>query len=167
MSTVRPAKEEIIDLLKLEPLTGEGGMVRSTWRSKVKTNGKDTGGAIYYFLSGRAFSHLHRLPTDEIYHFYLGDQVEMLLLYPDGRHERVLLGSDLKNGQHVQFVAPAGCWQGSRLLPGGEYALMGTTMSPAYTEGDYEHADTQALLRQYPDCAPFIKGLTGALVYTD
>lgn len=167
MNKEKPTKQEIIELLKLEPLVGEGGMIRSTWRSPQKVDGKDTGSAILYFLSGNAFSHMHRLPTDEIYHFYLGDPIEMLLLHPDGHHEKVILGNDIKKEQQVQFVAPAGCWQGSHVLPGGEYGLMGTTMSPGYTDGDYEHADREALLAQYPDCAQLIKELTGKLIYTD
>ena len=69
------------------------------------------GSAIYYLLTAEpdCFSALHKLPTEEIYHFYLGDPVEMLLLYPDGRIERVILGQDLLGGQQVQFVVPTQC----------------------------------------------------------
>ena len=79
------------------------------------------GTAIYYLVTDAAdgFSALHRLPTDEVYHFYLGDPVEQLLLHPDGRSEVVMLGPDLAAGQHVQHVAPRDAWQGTRLRDGG------------------------------------------------
>ena len=67
-------------------------------------------------------------PTDEIYHFYLGDPVEMLHLYPDGRFERILLGQDLKNGQHIQYTVARDVWQGSHLLPGGDLSSVAPTV---------------------------------------
>ena len=75
---------------------------------------------------------MHQLKSDEIYHFYLGDPVEMLLLYPDGNCEKIILGQNILEDNHVQFVVPKGVWQGSRLLPGGNYALLGTTVSPRF-----------------------------------
>ena len=99
--------KRLIELLRLEPLPVEGGHFRQTWRT-------DAGTAIYYLLSDDpgSFSALHRLPTDEIYHFYLGDPVEMLMLHEGGRVETVTFGPDLPNGQHVQYVVPRGVWHG-------------------------------------------------------
>ena len=79
------------------------------------------GTAIYYLVTAApdGFSALHRLPTDEIYHFYLGDPVEQLLLHPDGRSEVIVLGHDIAAGQRVQHVAPRDTWQGTRLREGG------------------------------------------------
>ena len=116
--------------------------------------------AIYFLLTSDTFSALHRLPTDEIYHFYLGDPVELLQLYPDGASARVVLGQDILNRQHVQYVAPREVWQGARLLPGGRFALLGTTMAPAFTSDDYRGGDREALLRQYPAQAELIRTLT-------
>ena len=118
--------------------------------------------AIYYFLTDQAdsFSAIHRLPTDEIYHFYLGDPVEMLLLHPDGRSEIIQLGHNLLAGEHVQYVAPAGVWQGSRLIEGGRYALLGTTMAPGYDDQDYEGGDADELEQQYPDRGELIRQLS-------
>ena len=84
----------------------------------------------------------------------------MLLLYPDGKGERILLGQDLLSGQTIQQVVPAGTWQGSRLLAGGYYALLGTTMAPAFTPGDYTAPDRSALEAQYPDYKDLIHELT-------
>ncbi|MGD2027346.1 MAG: cupin domain-containing protein [Anaerolineales bacterium] len=166
----------LIDLLGLEPLAHEsgyeGGYYSRSYLSKdvIPQEGlpsryrsaKPTGSAIYFLLTDDldSFSALHRLPTDEIYHFYLGDPVALLLLHPDGGSQQVILGQDILSGEQMQFVAPAGSWQGSRLMPGGRYALMGTTMAPAFTPDDYGHGNSETLLAQYPDHAEMIRLLT-------
>lgn len=154
--------EEIIKYLELQPLEKEGGLFRSTYRSPEKIGERNMSSAIYFMLTGEGYSHLHRLKADEVYHFYLGDPVEMLELLPDGTSRRVILGGDVLAGQKVQYVVQAGNWQGSRLVDGGEYALMGTTMSPGFEMDDYEHAEnTQMLLKKYPEQEEMIKKLTG------
>lgn len=165
--------EQIIQLLNLKPLPNEGGLYAETYRSADVLSGaalpgryphkeKSCSTAIYYLLTTNppTFSALHRLPTDEIYHFYLGDPLEMTLLYPDGSHRVVTLGQDLLAGQQVQFVVPAGVWQGSRVAAGGLYSLVGTTMAPGYTQDDYEHGDRAALLEQYPGARAQILALS-------
>jgi len=145
----RLSPQELADLLHLEPLPQEGGMFRRTWQSCREQDGKPLGTAIYYLLTASSYSHLHRLPTDEVYHFYLGDPVELFLLGPEGQVQQVILGRDLAAGQVPQAVAPAGWWQGSHLLSGGQYALLGTTMAPGYADEDYEHGIPEALKAQY------------------
>ncbi|MCZ6528696.1 MAG: cupin domain-containing protein, partial [Chloroflexi bacterium] len=83
-----------------------------------------------------------------------------LLLHPEGRGEWIVLGHDLLAGQHVQYVVPAGVWMGSRLMEGGLYGLMGTTMAPGYDDLDYQGGDMVELERQYPDRAMLIRQLT-------
>ena len=139
--------QKIIEILDLTPLSQEGGLFRSSYRSPAKADGRDMGSAIYFMLTGQGYSHLHRLCTDEVYHFYAGDPVELLELLPDGSSRVTVLGSDICAGQEVQHVVPAGAWQGSRLRPGGRYGLMGTTMSPGYEDSDYEHASDQMCIR--------------------
>jgi predicted cupin superfamily sugar epimerase len=107
-----------------------------------------------------SFSAFHRLRSDEIFHFYLGDPLELTLLYPDGSSRQVILGQDIFQGQQLQFVIPHGVWQGTRLVAGGRFALIGTTMAPGYTDGDYEHGDRAALLAQYPHERERILALT-------
>ncbi|MGH9862600.1 MAG: cupin domain-containing protein [Candidatus Acidiferrales bacterium] len=163
---------QLIEHLKLEPLPVEGGYFRQTYcaaetlaqsalPSRYRTD-KPFGTAIYYLLTSEpdSFSALHRLPTDEIYHFYLGDPVELLLLYPNGSSQRVLLGPDLLGGQQVQFVAPRDAWQGSRLRAGGAWALLGTTMAPGFTPEDFVAGDREELMRRYPEQAELIHALT-------
>ncbi|HEX9675428.1 MAG TPA: cupin domain-containing protein [Anaerolineales bacterium] len=164
--------DRIIQLLGLEPLPEEGGLFRQTYRSGEQIPAAALpsryGGprrfatAIYYLLTDApdSFSALHRLKTDEVYHFYLGDPVEMLLLHPDGGSERPILGQDLAAGQQVQLVVPAGSWQGSRLMPGGRCALMGTTTAPGYEQDDFELGERERLLSGYPEQAELIRGLT-------
>jgi predicted cupin superfamily sugar epimerase len=145
--------DELIARLELRPLPGEGGWYRETWRSGA-------GSAILYLLTPESFSALHRLPTDEIYHFYLGDPVELLLLHPGGRSESVALGTDLFGGQRVQHTAPGGVWQGSRVARGGAWALLGTTMAPAFDPAGYEAGDRGALIAGWPDASDAIRALT-------
>lgn len=106
------------------------------------------------------FFALHRLPIDETYHFYLGDPAELLLLYPDGRSECVVLGPDILNGQRIQQVVSAGVWQGLRLQDGGSWALFGTTMAPGFVNDDYEGGERDALIARYPGEALRISQLT-------
>src|SRR5512136_532204 len=164
--------EEIIRHFDLRPLAGEGGMFRQSYLAAERiphnalppryTHDKPLGTAIYYLLTDApdSFSEMHTLPTDEIYHFYAGDPVEMLLLHSDGRGERVRLGADFMNGQHVQFVVPRGVWQGSRLEPGGQWALMGTTMAPGYTDSDYVGGERAELAVRYRKFGADIERLT-------
>ncbi len=164
--------EQIIEQLELEPLTIEGGHLRQTYvaRDEIAAEAlperygqaKPLCTAIYYLLTDQpdSFSALHRLPTDEIYHFYLGDPAEMLLLYPDGRSDLIVLGQDLQAGEYVQYVVPAGVWMGSRVMEGGQFALMGTTMAPGYDDQDYEGGEAAELERQYSDRATLIRQLS-------
>ena len=161
----RPTAQQIIDQLQLAPLEREGGMFRSTYHTNEKVDGNIMGSAIYFFLTKHAFSHMHRLPKDEIYHFYMGDPVELLELLPDGTVRTIIIGADMEKGQRPQVVVRAGSWQGSRVMEGGEYALMGTTMSPGFGPDDYEHADAEDLIAQYPDAERAIRRLTGETIY--
>ncbi|MBK9941260.1 MAG: cupin domain-containing protein [Kouleothrix sp.] len=162
--------EQVIALLALEPLPIEGGYFRRSYTSEdlIATaalparyaGARQLCGAIYYMLHANEFSALHRLATDEIYHFYLGDPLELLLLYPDGSHVVHVLGPDLLAGQLVQLAVPRGVWQGSRLRAGGRFALLGTTMAPAYDQADFELGERAVLLQQYPACSDLINALT-------
>jgi hypothetical protein len=152
--------EEIIKLLRLRPLPFEGGFYRETHRSPDQVSGRTSAGrfpgdrswstAIYYLLTPETFSALHRLPGDEVYHFYLGDPVTMLQLHPAGTGEIVTLGPVLDQGQQVQVVVTGGTWQGSVLNPGGRFALLGTTMAPGFDPADNEPAERELLIARYP-----------------
>ncbi|MFY9222392.1 MAG: cupin domain-containing protein [Blastocatellia bacterium] len=162
--------DEIIELLKLEPLIGEGGFFRRTYFSEINLsqsilsaeyNGtRSIASAIYYFLTPDTFSEMHKLLSDEIFHFYLGDNVEMLQLYANGSGRIITIGNNLAAGIYPQVLVPAGCWQGLRLVAGGSYALLGTTMSPAFDYQDYTSGKRDILIKQYPQYKELITSLT-------
>lgn len=154
--------KEIVERLNLSPLEGEGGMFRRTYEGALNKEGQPIYSAIYYLLTEYSFSHMHKLDTDEIYHYYMGDELELLLLYPDGTWEVKVLGTDLIKGEVPQFRIPAGCWQGSRIVQGGSYSLVGTTMAPAYRDEEYVHGDCEVLCEMYPQAADKIRERCGS-----
>jgi len=158
--------EDIIRLLELKPLEIEGGYFRETYRStELMSFDKYTGQrslatAIYYLLSPDTFSKMHRLPGAEIFHFYLGDPVEMLQIAPNGTAEDIVMGPDVEAGMRLQHVVPGGFWQGARLRDGGRFALMGTTMSPGFDYTDYQSGKREELLRMFPQHSAKLRVLT-------
>ena len=93
---------------------------------------------------------MHVLASDEIFHFYLGDPVEMLQLLPDGSSAVFTLGPDLAAGQQVQLVVPAGVWQGTRLVGDGKVALLGCTVTPGFDFADYRSGSYAELAEKWP-----------------
>lgn len=169
--------QELIQALDLVPHPEEGGFYRETWRSGEMVGGDSLparyihptapdsrcfGTAIYYLLTPDTFSHIHRLRSDEVFHFYLGDPVEMLHLPPEGAGERVVLGPDIAAGQRPQVMVPAGVWQGARLIDGGRHALLGCTVAPGFEFADYEHGQRTALLQGWAGWSDLIEKLTTA-----
>ena len=156
--------EEVIELLQLLPHPVEGGFFRETYRSAGTFQRGDavrsTGTAIYYMLTPKTVSALHRLPGDEIFHFYLGDPVRMLQLWPDGSTRTLVLGTDLNADQVPQLVVPGGVWQGSVLIDGGKFALLGATMAPGFDYADYEAGNRAELSLRYPQSREMIERLT-------
>jgi len=103
---------------------------------------------------------MHRLQTDEIFHFYLGDPVEMLQLFTDGSGEVITLGQDILNGMYPQITVPRGTWQGARLYRSGNFTLLGTTMAPGFESSDYEDGHRDELITSYPQFKDLITALT-------
>ncbi len=161
--------EEIKTLLNLSSHV-EGGFFVETYRSNELIAQKALpdrfdgnrclSTAIYYMLTPETYSAIHKLQSDEIYHFYQGDPVEMLQLYPDGSGRIIILGSDILNGMQPQVAVPKGVWQGSRLSPGGRFALMGTTVSPGFEYFDFETGNRETLQKTYPEFKDQIEALS-------
>ncbi len=162
--------DQVKALLRLRPHPAEGGFFVETYRATelipqeaLPPRYKDArpfGTAIYYLLTPETFSAMHRLASDEVFHFYLGDPVDMLQLFPDGSGKVVTLGPDLMSGMRPQVVVPRGVWQGSRLVPGGRFALLGTSVAPGFDFADYEHARRADFLSSYPTFRDLILSLT-------
>jgi uncharacterized protein len=156
--------DEIKKLLRLERHPMEGGFFRRTYTSAATVplprGSRPMGSAIYYLLEEGSFSEMHVLQSDEVFHFYLGDPVEMLQLHPDGRATVLILGPDLRADQQVQVVVPAGVWQGTRLIGNGKLALLGCTVTPAFDFADYRNARYEELAALWPEQAERIRALT-------
>jgi predicted cupin superfamily sugar epimerase len=164
--------DEIIERLGMQPLREEGGYYVETYKSEEVISklalpdrypsARAFGTAIFYLLTPDTFSALHRLASEEIFHFYLGDPVTMLQLHADGSSQVATLGQDIFAGQELQVVVPRGTWQGSFLNEGGEFALLGCTVSPGFEYEDYEAGSREELLAQYPGHRELILRLTVA-----
>jgi uncharacterized protein len=162
--------EELIASLSLQPHPKEGGFFRETYRSVEScakphlpprySSDRSFGTAIYYLLTPSSISAMHRLASDEIFHFYLGDPVRMLQLGPGSQSRELTLGTDLNSGHQMQVVVPRGVWQGSLLAEGGRFALLGCTVAPGFDYADYEHGKRDELVAQYPAFAKLIEQLT-------
>ncbi len=165
MTTSDADVQAIIERLGLEPLPVEGGLYRQTWRLDLDEPlpaGSVAGTAIYFALTDDpdSFSAMHRLREVEIWHFYRGDPVRLLLLHPDGTAEQPVLGPDVLADQRPQIVVRAGTWMGGGLVLGGRFALLGTTMAPGFTPSSFETGVRDDLVRQWPSVGTEIARLT-------
>lgn len=154
---------ELIEQYGLEPLPVEGTLFAGTYRSAAETDdGGPMGTAMIGLYANDPLSRslFHRLPTDEIWHFYGGDPIHLILLHPDASSSDVWLGSDA--GRRVQFVVPAGTWQAGELHPDGTWGLFGCTMAPGFTGAGFVAATRDELLSSHPDRATDIERLTVA-----
>lgn len=146
-----PEAARWVHRLGLEPLEHEGGLFRRMHLDEHSS-------AIYYLLADPDFSALHALDSVEVYHWYAGAPLSLLLLHPDGRAEHRLLGPDPDAGQLPQLVVPPGVMQGSSPL--GSWSLVGTTMSPPFAWNGFELGDRTELQHRYPEAADRIAELT-------
>lgn len=161
--------EKIIKLFKMKSLPGEGGYFIETYRAKdiIKklsfsdgySSDRNLSTAIFYLLTPDTCSVLHKLPADEIFHFYLGDSVTMLQL-KNGRSKIITIGQNILKGENLQLIVPKNTWQGMFLKKGGKFALMGTTVSPGFEFSDCKFACREKLIKQYPGQKKLIIHLT-------
>ena len=152
----RAEGERVAGLLGLQALPHEGGLYRQTFTDAHSS-------AIYFLLLAPDVSALHRLDATEIYHWYAGSPLRLLLLSGDerdggGRVEEPTLGPDLDAAERPQVVVPAGTWQGSS--PAGAWSLVGTTMAPAFTWSGFRVGVRAELLDRWPSARARITALT-------
>ena len=169
-----PTKEEIIDLFHMQPLLGEGGQWCQTYVSDEilpksvipgRSGDRPVGTGILFLITKDTYSRMHRLTSDETFHFYFGAAVEMVQLAPDGTGKKIRMGHDILNGEKVQVTVPRGVWQGTRLVGDNDYALLGTTMCPGFDQSDYTNGYYDELAKQYPAFAEELKFLCGEAKY--
>ena len=137
------------------------GFAAETYRSSLRiptwalpeaySSGRPCGSALYFLVTPDTQIVMHRIRSDQLYHHYLGDPLEVLLLYPDGSGAIVTVGSDLGSGMRPQLLIPGGTFHTSRLEPGASYALLGSTEWPGVEPPDVQYGDIEALVKAYPD----------------
>lgn len=166
---MEPTVEQIVASLELTPHP-EGGFFRETWRSPVQldkaalpapfSGPRAAGTSILYLLPQGTFSALHRIASDEIWHFHAGSALAVDVLHADGGHRRAVCGMALGSGQQPQCVVPAGAWFGASVVGTGPYALVGCTVSPGFDFADFEMGVAAELVLRYPAHRELIARLT-------
>jgi predicted cupin superfamily sugar epimerase len=158
-----------IDRLGLVPHP-EGGFYRETYRAReafeahhlpARFGGRRVSStAIYFLLPGDQISALHRIKSDEVWHFYAGGVLTLSMIHADGRLETRRLGPDPERGEHFQAIVTAGCWYGAAVDDRGAYALVGGTVAPGFDFADFELGERAALLAAFPQHRDTILRLT-------
>ncbi len=145
----------------------EGGHYRETYRSEMTIpesalpdavkGERNCSTAIYYLLERTEFSAFHRIQSDELWHSYAGSTLLIHELKPDGSYQRWKLG--IEPNASPQVVIAAGSWFAAELVDNDSYALVGCTVAPGFDFRDFELADADALILQYPEHAALIRRL--------
>jgi uncharacterized protein len=154
--------DEILSLLKLEP-NATCGFVRLTFVSEQSlaagvlpspfAEARPVGSALYFMVTPNAPVRLHRIRNDQLYHYYLGDPLEVFMLNAGGSAERVIVGPDLRNGQHVQLLIPGNTFHTARLIRNGQWFLGASTEWPGVVPADVEIGNLDVLADRYPAVA--------------
>lgn len=148
----------------------EGGWYRETYRSAEMIPAGGLPGrfdgerafctAIYFLLGKHDISALHRIKSDEMWHYYAGAALTVHLISPGGEHRSFTMGPDLAGGEAYQAVVPAGCWFGAEVTGSGEYSLVGCTVAPGFDFADFEMGNRSDLLKQFPGHEEIIRRLS-------
>lgn len=158
-----------VEKLGLQPHP-EGGWYKETYRSNGLMPGEHlpagfTGPrcfstAIYFLLEGQQFSAFHRIKSDELWHFYYGDPINIYNITENGTLEEIKLGNNVDNGEVFQAVVPAGRWFASQPANPNSFALVGCTVAPGFDFADFEMAKRADLLQEFPQHSDLIMRLT-------
>ena len=144
----------------------EGGYFKETYRSKGFTNNPWHEGprslctGIYFLLTSVNFSALHRIKSDEMWHFYAGDAIEIVEIDLEGSLILTQLGNQFERGQVPQYVVKAGHWFGSRVYADGQAGLVGCTVSPGFDFADFEMGERSELISTFPQHHTLIESMT-------
>lgn len=138
----------------------EGGAFKETYRSALKIAHKylppdfkgkrNVSTAIYFLLKEGQFSAMHKIASDELWHFYAGSPLYIYELNAVGELITHILGNDLEAGQSFQVLIPAGSWFGSRCQTPGAFSLAGCTVAPGFDFEDFELANKQFMKDNFP-----------------
>jgi uncharacterized protein len=160
--------QQLIQQYNLQPHP-EGGWYKETYKSAEQISAAALparfGGArtfstaIYFLLEQGNFSAFHRIKSDECWHFYAGDPLDVFVLNQDGELDIIHLGNDISKGQLFQYVVPADCWFASRPAAGSSFCFVGCTVAPGFDFADFEMADAGNLTAIFPEHESVIKTL--------
>ena len=153
---------KLIERFGMTPLPVEGTLFAETYKSDATAPSggpAGTAGVGLFCDEPPSRSLFHRLAFDEVWHFYAGDPLRLVLLHPDGSDEEVVMGRSVLAGGTVQHVVPAGVWQAGELVPGGTWALYCCTMAPGFTPDCFEGGRVADLLATHPARAADIERL--------
>jgi predicted cupin superfamily sugar epimerase len=164
--------DRIRALLKLEP-NATCGFVRSTYLSNQSipasalpppfADARPVGSALYFMVTPTAPVRLHRIRNDQLYHYYLGDPLEVLLLHGDGTTERVVVGPDLRGGERVQLFIPGNTFHTARLIGRRRWFLGASTEWPGVVPTDVEIGNVEQLAAKYPAVAADLHAIAASV----
>lgn len=123
-------------------------------------SGRPAGSALYFEVTPERPVRLHCIRNDQLYHRYLGDPIEVLLLYPDGSHAVEVVGPDLTAGHRLQLFLPGSTFHTARLASGGRWFLGASTEWPGVDPSDVVPGDPDELATRYPDAAGLIRSFS-------
>lgn len=165
------SSQDIVRKLDLNPHP-EGGYFRETYRSgdvlpedvldKNIQGSRNTSTGIYYLLESGDFSAFHKINQDEMWHFYLGDAIELSMISEHGKLSTVIIGSDILKGELLQFIVPKNYWFGARILKENSFALLGCTVAPGFDFKDFTLGNRYDLIKQFSEHKNIITALTRA-----
>lgn len=161
----RLSHHEIIKALDLQPLPEEGGFFKRTFESATRIEifnekARPASSSIYYLITADNFSALHMLRVEETYHHYLGDSVDLFLIFQDGSSKISTLGKEILLGERPQIHVPSDTWQGCRIKQKIGWSLLGTTVSPGFEFSDFKLGYRETLSNLYPALSDQIIKLT-------
>lgn len=161
--------QSLIERLDLKPHP-EGGYYSETYRSANEIPGESLDSAysgnrnhstcIYFLLVSGKFSAFHKINQDEIWHFYDGSPVELHTIDTEGNHQKHMIGRDFKKGETPQLVVSGGSWFASKVVDGDSYSLVGCTVAPGFDFDDFQLAEREILIQQYPQHQDLIEAFT-------
>ena len=148
----------------------EGGYYKETYRSEgiisqqclspEFSGDRNMATGIYFLIEKGNFSALHKIKSDETWHFYYGDALEVIEINDEGKLTITKVGKDIIAGQTFQYTVKANTWFGSRVSSNGIFSLVGCTVYPGFDFNDFELAKKEELIKQFPQHQKIISELT-------
>lgn len=160
--TNKPSAEDVAKALNLSGHI-EGGFFRRTYQAddyaKLSTDNGERFilTSIFYMLTSQSpIGHFHLNQSDIVHYYHLGDPIRYTLIYPDGKLEQVIMGSDVTKGELLQLTVKGGVWKASELLSGERssandgYGLISEAVSPGFDYADMTLGTTELLQKKFP-----------------